>query len=58
MTDADVVAAIAKIINARARLRDRSAEARDLARYDQIVGLISRHVGANGTDEPGEDRHD
>jgi hypothetical protein len=54
MTDSDVVVAIAKIIRTRPRLagRDRSSvEARDLARYDQIVGLVSRHVGTNGSDD-------
>jgi hypothetical protein len=43
MTDAELIEAIRKIIRARVR-RDRlSAEARDLTRYDQIVGLVERH---------------
>jgi hypothetical protein len=47
MTDAELIAAIAKILHSRPRLKtaDRaSAEARDLARFDQIVGLINRHL--------------
>ena len=46
MSDAELIAAIRKIIHARVRLKGadaKSAEARDLARYDQIVGLIDRH---------------
>lgn len=42
MTDAELIDAIRKII--RARKRDTlTAEARDLTRYDQIVGLVERH---------------
>jgi hypothetical protein len=47
MTDAELIAAIAKILHSRPRLRkaDRaSAEARDLARFDQIAGLVARHL--------------
>jgi len=49
MTDADVLAAILKIIRSRPRLKGRdrdSAEARDLAKYDQIAGLLQRYTGA------------
>jgi hypothetical protein len=49
MSDAELVAAIYKIIRKRPRLTgiDRpSAEAADLARYDQIVGLMRRHLGS------------
>ena len=52
MTDAELIEAIRKIVHARVRLRgkdNRSAEARDLARYDQIVGLIERHPPTPGT---------
>lgn len=47
LTDSEVVAAIRKIITARSRLKGTdkgSIEARDLARYDLIVGLINRHA--------------
>jgi hypothetical protein len=47
MTDTELVAAITRIVNSRPRLdkRDRhSFEARDLARYDQIAGLIARRT--------------
>jgi hypothetical protein len=47
MTDAELIAAIAKIIRAKPRLSKadaKSVEARDLARYDQIAGLIARHL--------------
>lgn len=45
MTAAAIVAAIEKIIHARTRLKGQdkhSTEARDLFRYDQIVGLLRR----------------
>lgn len=48
MTDHDLVVAIRKIIVERVRLKGsdkQSAEARDLARYDRIVGLVKRHDG-------------
>jgi hypothetical protein len=46
MTDGELIDAIRKIVRSRPRLKGvdvRSVEAADLARYDQIVGLISRH---------------
>jgi len=43
MNDAELIEAIRKIVRARRRRGDKSAEERDLARYDQIVGLIERH---------------
>lgn len=55
MTDAELLSAIRKIVSARVRLKGTdklSAEARDLARYDQIVGLVRRQGGADGQ-EPG-----
>jgi hypothetical protein len=57
MTDSEAIAAIAKIVRSRPRLAKQdlaSVEARDLSRYDQIVGLITRHLGANGTEDTGE----
>jgi len=47
MTDADVIVAILKIIHTKPRVKavDKgSAEARDLARYDLIAGLVRRHA--------------
>jgi len=52
MTDAELVHAIRKIVNARVRLKGTdkvSAEARDLGRYDQIVGLLRRQVSPGDT---------
>lgn len=47
MTDAELVAAIRKILRTRPRLKtgsdQLSAEARDLARFDQIAGLMQRN---------------
>jgi len=46
MTDSELIAAIRKILRSRPRLKGvdkRSAEATDLARYDQIAGLVARH---------------
>lgn len=46
MTDSELVAALRKIVTERIRLKGQdklSAEARDLARYDRIVGLLKRH---------------
>lgn len=42
MTDLDLIAAIRKII--RARVRDHRRFEADLAKYDQIVGLVQRHA--------------
>lgn len=53
MTDAELVVAIRKIVLARVRLKgqDRhSAEVRDLAKYDQIVGLLRRNGGDSEAD--------
>lgn len=50
MNDAEMIAAIQKIIRTRPRMKgaDRaSVEAADLTRYDQIVGLLRRHVPGN-----------
>ena len=49
LTDREVVAAIRKIIAARSRPAagaesTSGADARDLARYDLIVGLLRRHT--------------
>ena len=47
MTDAELIAAIRKIVGSKPRRTSREAqsvEARDLARYDLIVGLVLRHV--------------
>ncbi len=41
MTDADLIAAIRKIVQARVRNGDRADMA--LAKYDQIVGLLQRN---------------
>jgi signal transduction protein with GAF and PtsI domain len=46
MTDAELIVAIRKILRTRPRLKGvsaKSVEAADLARYDQIVGLVARH---------------
>ncbi len=54
LTDSEVVKAIQKIITARTRQKGgddkASIEARDLARYDLIVGLMKRHTASG--DEP------
>lgn len=49
MTDTELVDAIIKIIRTKPRIKKadaKSAEARDLARYDRIAGLILRHHAA------------
>lgn len=46
MTDSELVAAIRKILRQRPRLKGidkQSVEAADLARFDQIAGLLGRH---------------
>jgi hypothetical protein len=56
MTDAEVIAAIAKILHSRPRQRNmrhestkaNSVEEADLARFDQIVGLVERHLRSGG----------
>lgn len=55
LTDSEVVAAIRKIITARSRVKGTdklSIEARDLARYDLIVGLMNRHAEPPARGEP------
>lgn len=49
MTDRELLDAIRRIIRTRPRLDkndSRSAEARDLAKYDQIAGLLQRIDGS------------
>jgi hypothetical protein len=56
MTDAELIAAIAKILHSRPRQRNmrldhtkaNSAEEADLARFDQIAGLVNRHLAGGG----------
>jgi hypothetical protein len=46
MTPDDVLKQIRAIVHERSRRKDKSAEVRDLERFDRIVGLLRRYDNA------------